>query len=96
MTTEVRRKLEMAARVWQFSRAHPSTDPGYGIVLNRFEERLHRAEAITARQQDGLTAARTARTHRSELRREVHFKLLRYLVAASEIAARDRGERAAR
>jgi hypothetical protein len=57
MRKGVRGKLEMAARVRQFSRAHPSEDPGYATVLGRFEERLTRAEAIVARQYNGLTSA---------------------------------------
>jgi hypothetical protein len=79
-----------------FCRAHPSEDPGYATVLGRFEERLTRAEAMAARQHDGLASAKSARGRRAELRRVVHFQLLRYLVTVGGIAARTRTELAAR
>lgn len=56
MRSAVGRKLEMAARVRVFSRTHPSEDPGYATVFGRFEERLTRAEAIAARQYEGLVS----------------------------------------
>lgn len=92
MRKGVRGKLEMAARVRQFCRAHPSEDPGYATVLGRFENHLARAEAIVARQHNGLTSARGARARRGELRRVVHFQLLRYLISVGAIAARTRTE----
>ena len=86
----------MAARVRTFSRAHPSTDPEYTIVLGRLEERLTRAEAIAGRQHEGLASAKNARIRREELRRVVHFQLLRYLIAVGGIAAKSRTELAER
>lgn len=80
MRSEVRRKLEMAARVRQFSRTHPSSEPGYATLLGSLEERLTRAEAIAARQHDGLASARSARAHRRELRRELHSQVLPHLI----------------
>lgn len=96
MNHVVRRKLEMAARVREFCRAHPSTDPGYELVLGRLEERLARAQAIAAKQVAGRAAARAARAHREELRRVVHSQLLRYLVAVGSVAAKTRSELAER
>jgi hypothetical protein len=96
MRTEVRRKLEMAARVREFILAHSSTESSYAPVLARLEERLKRAGAIAARQHDGLAAARAARAHREELRRVLHFQLIRYLVAVGDIVAKDRTELAER
>jgi len=92
MRTEVRRKLEMAARVREFILAHSSTESSYAPVLARLEERLKRAGAIAARQHDGLAAARAARAHRVELRRVLHSQLIRYLVAVGDIVAKDRTE----
>lgn len=92
MNTMVRRKLEMAARVREFSRTHPSADPSYELVLGRLEERLARAEATAARQHEGLAAARAARLRRSELRRVVHSQLLRYLVAVGSVAGKSNAE----
>jgi hypothetical protein len=92
MNKAVRRKLEMVARVREFSRAHPSDDPGHAMVLGRLEERLARAEAIAARQVKGTAEARTARTRRRELRRVVESQLLRHLVAVGSVAAKSHGE----
>lgn len=95
MNKDVRRKLEMAARVREFSRAHASDDPGHALVLGRLEDRLNRAEAIAGRQVAGRSAARAARAHREELRRVVQSQLLRYLVAVGSVAAKTRTELAA-
>ena len=76
------RKLEMAARVREFSRAHIGMEPGYGPALARLEERLIRATAIGARQHEGLKAVSGARARRVELRRVIHTQLARYLDAS--------------
>lgn len=80
MNTVVRRKLEMAARVRQFSQTHPSSEPGYATLLGSLEERLARAEAIAARQHDGLASSRSARARRRELRQELHSQVLPHLI----------------
>lgn len=95
MNTQVRYKLEMAARVRSFSRTHPSTQPEYAKVLGKLEERLTRAETVAERQVNGAVAARAARAKREELRKVVHSQLLRYLVAVGGVAAQGRAELAA-
>lgn len=75
MKSLVRRKLEMAARVREFSRAHVKTEPGYGPALARLEERLVKAQAIDARQHEALKAVSAARAWRVELRRVIHTRL---------------------
>lgn len=92
MNTQVRYKLEMAARVRSFSRTHPSTQPEYAKVLGELEERLTRAETIAERQDNGTVAAKAAVVERLALRKAVHSKLLRYLVAVGGVAARSRAE----
>lgn len=92
----MRRRLEMAGRVRVFSRSHPSTEPTYEQVLGRLEAGLARAETLAARQREGNVKSREARVRREELRREVHFQLLRYLVAVGSVAARSRAELAER
>ncbi len=92
----VRSKLEMVARVREFCRAHLATEPGYAPILIRLEDRQGRATAIAAREQEGRTAARGARAHRRELRRVLHFQVIRYLVAVGSVAARDQAEVAER
>jgi hypothetical protein len=96
MNTEVRRKLEMAARVREFVRSHSSTESSYAPVLAKLEERLTRAETIAARQHAGRAAAKGARARRKELRHILHFQLLRYLTAVGSVVARDRAELAAK
>lgn len=92
MNIIVRRKLDMATRVRTFSRAHPSTEPTYTTVLGRLEERLTEAEAIATKQYEARVAARGARNTRKELRRTVHFQLLKYLVIVGKVAAKSRTE----
>jgi hypothetical protein len=96
MNTEVRRKLEMAARVREFTRAHAATEPGYASLLTKFENLLTRADGIAARQHQGRLAAKGARARRVELRRKLHFQLVRYLVAVAAVAGKDQAELAAR
>lgn len=96
MNTSVRRKLEMAARVREFCRAHAPKEPGFGVALTRFEEKLTRAEAIAAREHDGRLRENSARAHRKAVRQAMHFQLLRYLVAVGFVAAKDRTELAER
>jgi len=92
VNTPIRRKLEMVTRVRTFSLAHPSTEPTYTTVLGRLEERLTEAEAIATKQHEARVAARGARNNRKELRRIVHFQLLKYLVAVGNVASHGRTE----
>lgn len=96
MQVAVRRKLEMAARVRDFSRAHPSKNAGYDSVLARLEERLGRADALATQQRAGLIAVHAATVRRQELRRALQFKLLRHLIRVGEAAAKERPELAER
>lgn len=92
MNTEVRRKLDVAARVREFVRAHAATEPGYAPALTRFEELLTRADAIVARQHDGRVAARGASARRRELRRLLHSQLVHYLVAVGSVASKNQAD----
>ena len=96
MRRAVNERLEMATRVRAFCRAHPSTEPGYDLVLGRLEELLTRGETIAAKQFEGLAAAKSARLRRRELRKVVHFQLLRYLISVGGIAAKTQVELAER
>lgn len=94
MNSEVRRKLDMVDRVRGFISARTAIEPAYGPALARLEELVTRAGAILARQHDGRAVARTARTHRVELRRRLQLELGRYLVAVGSVAARGQTEMA--
>src|SRR5918992_2144740 len=60
MNRTVRRKLEMAVRVRDFSSAHPSTDANYAPVLARLEERIVRMETLAKQQEGGFLAKRSS------------------------------------
>lgn len=96
MRTPIRRKLDMAARVREFIRAHAAAVPDYAPVLQKFEELVGQAGAIVARQFEGRVAARGARARRKELRRLLHSQLVHYLVAVGEFANENQAELAER
>jgi hypothetical protein len=87
MNRIVRRRLEMAVRVRDFSRAHPSTDANYATVLAQVEELIARMEALAKQQQDGTVTAHASTVRRKVLRRRLHHELLRHLVTVADIAA---------
>ena len=89
MNRTVRRRLEMAARVRDFSRAHPSTDANYAPVLARLEDRVTRMETLAKQQQVGYLVTRSAAARRQGLRRRLHHELLRHLVTVAEVAAKE-------
>lgn len=88
MNADVRRKLVMGARVREFTRSHPSEDPSLATLLARLEDRLDRADVLATQQRAGQIAARAATVRKEELRRAMHFQLLRHLVRVGEAAAR--------
>jgi hypothetical protein len=96
MNTAVRRKLDMAARVREFVRAHAATEPGYTPVVTRLDELLGQAQAILARQHQGNVASRGAIAQRNDLRRTIHAQLVHYLVAVGTVAAKGQADVAAR
>ena len=92
MNTVVRRKLEMAARVREFTRARAASELGYPPALARLDELLTRADAIAGRQHQGRVAAQGARARRRELRRLLHTQLVHYLVAVGTYAGKNQAE----
>jgi hypothetical protein len=89
MNAKTRRKLEMATRALNFSRAHPDASPGYAAALARLEERLARAEQLATQQRQGITEVRAA----SERKRDLHRTMKRahrvHLAPVAEVAARE-------
>ena len=96
MRGEIRRKLEMAARVREFLVAHAGAESDYAPVLERLHEGLKHAQAIALRQNEGLVNARAARAKRKALREDLHFRLIPYLVAVGSVVAKERIELRAR
>jgi hypothetical protein len=87
MQADVRRKLSMAARALDYSRAQPSTDAGHTTVVTRLEERVARADALAIQERDGRVGERAATTLRRELRIEIQ-EMLRHLVRTAKVAGR--------
>ena len=92
MNAVLRRRLERAARVRDFIRAHRTDGAGEGTALARLEELLQRAEALAAQQRAGVVATRSATMQRRELRHTLQTKLLKYLAAVGAVAAKGNTE----
>jgi len=87
MNAVLRRRLEMAARVRDFLRAH-RTEGAEATALTRLEELLERADELAAQQRAGVLAAHGSIEQRAEVRRALQGKLLRYLAGVGAVAAR--------
>src|SRR2546427_3996943 len=92
MNAVLRRRLERAARVRDFIRAHRTDGAGEGTALARLEELLQRAEALAAQQRAGVVATRSATMQRRELPHALQTKLLKYLAAVGAVAAKGNTE----
>lgn len=73
----------MAAHVQIFSRAHPSADAGYVLVLDRLDGAIARIEALATQQEGGYRAKHASSVRRVELRRRMQMGLLRHLVSTA-------------
>lgn len=89
MNKAVRRRLEMAMRARDFSRAHPSADANYAPVLARLEDRVTRLQTLAKQQQGGFLARRSSAERRRGLRRRLQHELLRHLVTVAQVAAEE-------
>jgi hypothetical protein len=94
MKAVLRRRLEMATRVRDFLRAHPTEGPE-ATGLARLEELVQRAEALMAQQRAGVVATRAATQQRGALRHGLETRLLKYLVAVGAMASKENAELAA-
>jgi hypothetical protein len=92
MNAQLRRRLEMAARVRDFLRAHQMDGVGQGLGLARLEELLERAENLATQQRTGVAAERSATKQRQEIRRALQPKILGYLSVVGEVAATQNAE----
>ena len=77
MRATLRRRLERAVRVREFLRAH-KTEGAEAAALTRLEELLTRAQGLAAQQVAGVMARQGSVAQRTEVRAELHGKLLRY------------------
>ena len=92
MNALLRRRLEMAARVRDFLRAHKTDAVGEGLGLAKLEELIQRAEVLVAQQRGGVVVTRAATQLRDKLRRALQSKLLLYLRAVGAVAAKQNPE----
>ena len=95
MNAVLRRRLEMAARVRDFLRAHKTEGAGEEPGLVRLVELLDRAQVLATQQRSGLVEVKSATQQRAEIKRVLETKLLRFLVAAGLVASRENVELAA-
>ena len=86
MNAVMRRRLEMAARVRDFLRAHQTDGVGQGLGLAKLEELLTRAEVLATQQRVGVVLARSATRQRREIRRALQPKILGYLRVVGAVA----------
>jgi len=92
MNALLRRRLEMAARVRDFLRAHQMDGVGQGLGLAKLEELLERAENLATQQRTGVAVVRSATKQRQEIRRALQPKILGYLSVVGAVAATQNAE----
>jgi hypothetical protein len=92
MNAVLRRRFEMAVRVRDFLRAHQTDGVPEGTVLAHLEELLQRADALAARQRDGVVVRRASTEQRVGVRRALQSKLLRYLAGVGAVAGKENVE----
>jgi hypothetical protein len=86
MKSSIRRKLEMAARVRDFVRAHPDANPGHTAAAERLAERLARAEGLAQQAVAGRQAVSGAIAARGKLREQIAVTLALLAGLAREAA----------
>ncbi len=74
----------MAASVRTFSRAHPSADASYALVLDRLDRTISRMDELAKQQEGGFVSKHSAFVRRQDLRRRLQGGLLRHLVTVAE------------
>jgi hypothetical protein len=87
MNTAVRIKLEMAARIRTWVRAHPEPTDLYTSGLTRLEELTTRAEALAQQQRNGRGVVTESVRQRRALRRNIQQEPLRHLTRIARAAA---------
>jgi hypothetical protein len=92
MNRLVRRKLEMAVRVRDFSITHPSADARHASVLERLKAAIDRMEELGGQQVGGFLSKHSSTVRRKDIRRRLRDGLLRHLVTVAESAAVEKPE----
>lgn len=89
MNAKSRRRIEMARRVLEFSRAHPDESPGYVAALARLEKLLGEADEQAGRQRDGTLQVRASTAWKRQLSRAMRKVHLAHLTRVARVAARE-------
>ena len=92
MNAQLRRRLEMSARVRDFLRAHQMDGVGQDLGLTKLERLLERAENLATQQRVGVAVERSAVKQRQELRRALQPRILGYLSAVGAVVATQNAE----
>ncbi len=88
MNRLITRKLEMAARVQEFQRAHPYSDRNQAAVAARFEESLAQAQPLYLKEHAEQLAASAITHQRQDLRRGLEAHLMRSVARIGAFATR--------
>lgn len=86
MNRHVRRKLAMAGSVRTFSRAHPSEDASYTLVLERLDGTIGRMEELAKQQEGGFVSKHSATVRRKDVRRRLQRGVIPHIVKAAQDA----------
>jgi hypothetical protein len=76
----------MGSSVRTFSRAHPSADTSYTLVLDRLDGTISRIEELAKAQEGGYASKHSSVMRRKDVRRRLHKGLIRHLVTAAQDA----------
>lgn len=87
MNAKNRRRIEMATRALNFSRAHTDPSPGYAATVARLEERLARAQQLATQQREGILEVRSSSVQKRDLRRQMGRGQLMHLAGVADIAS---------
>jgi hypothetical protein len=79
----------LGTSVRTFSRAHPSADASYALVLDRLDGAITRIEELAKAQEGGYASKHSSVVRRQDLRRRLRQGLLRHLVTSAEDAGVD-------
>jgi uncharacterized protein (UPF0210 family) len=96
MLAKTRRKLNMAARVLQFSEDHPSQSPGFIAAVTRLKECVTRSDQLARQQVTGRNEVHVATARKAELRRQIRRTYLDHILTVAESASVEEPELAQR
>ena len=87
MNRRTNRRLDMAIRALEFSRAHPVDSAGYASALKQLEEQITRANQLAEEQQHGLAEVRSATARKNVLKRTIRRSHLRHFASVARKAS---------